>query len=161
MMAVSRAPKDTLGVTGEQLTGKAGLALVATLASLLDLPARLFRSVRLKRRRRGCRDDQMPFSLIYSFCPDGGHLSDVDALSADATARRITGQLVVPDSRQLGEHLARLSEQALAGLCHCVRQLNRCVAPPMIRRCKRTLRLDEDSKLYQLYQRMRPDKTSV
>ena len=67
-MPYSKAPKIGFSVSDEQLTGSAGLALVASLASWLDLPCQLARRVRLKRRRRGCADEQMLLSLIYSFC---------------------------------------------------------------------------------------------
>ena len=30
----------------------------------------------IKLRRRGCRDEQILVSLIYSFCPGGGHISE-------------------------------------------------------------------------------------
>ncbi len=124
-MPCSKAPKIDFAVTDEKLTGTAGLALVATLASWIDLPCQLARRVRVKRRRRGCRDEEMLLSLIYSFCPGGGHLSDVDSLAGDPAARRITGLRNVPDSRRLGEYLARLGGLRLAGLQACVRHVCR------------------------------------
>lgn len=82
-MPSSKAPKIDFAVTDEQLTGSAGLALVANLAGGLDLPCQLAQRVRLKRRQRGCSDEQMLLSLIYCFCAGGGHLSDVDSLQSD------------------------------------------------------------------------------
>lgn len=133
-MPYSKAPKIDFSVTDEQLTGSAGLALVATLASWLDLPCQLARRVRLKRRQRGCSDDQMLLSLIDSLCAGGGHLSDVDSLGRDRAAQRITGLKNVPDSRRLGEYLARMSALPLAGLQACVRHVSRCLAGHWLRR---------------------------
>ncbi len=138
-MPCSKAPKIDFAVTDEKLTGTAGLALVATLASWIDLPCQLARRVRVKRRRRGCRDEEMLLSLIYSFCPGGGHLSDVDSLAGDPAARRITGLRNVPDSRRLGEYLARLGGLRLAGLQACVRHVCGRLAGHWIRRYQREL----------------------
>ena len=133
-MPYSKAPKIDFAVSDEQLTGSAGLALVATLASWLDLPCQLAQRVRVKRRRRGCADEQMLLSLIYSFCAGGGHLSDVDSLGRDRAAQRITGLKHVPDSRRLGEYLARMSALPLAGLQACVRHVCACLAGQWLRR---------------------------
>ncbi len=62
------SPEAQFGVSDEELTGLAGLALVARLVKYLGLAEGLARLVRVKRRRRGCRDEQMLLSLIYSFC---------------------------------------------------------------------------------------------
>ncbi|MCY4189274.1 MAG: hypothetical protein OXD30_12405 [Bryobacterales bacterium] len=90
-MPRSKAPKIDFAVSHQLLTGSAGLALVASLASWLDLPCQLARRVRLKLRRRGCADEPMLLSLLYSFCAGGGHLSAVDNLQHDRAAQRITG----------------------------------------------------------------------
>ncbi len=79
-MRCSKAPKIDFAVTDEQLTGTAGLASVATLASWIDLPCQLARPVRVKRRRPV---EQMLMSLICSFCAGGSHLSDADSLAGD------------------------------------------------------------------------------
>ena len=76
----SKAPKIDFAVSNHLLTGSARLALVA---SWLDLPCQLARRVRLKLRCRGCADEQMLLSLIYSLCAGGGHLSAVDSLQYD------------------------------------------------------------------------------
>ena len=138
-MPRSKAPKIDFAVSNQLLTGSAGLALVASLASWLDLPCQLARRVRLKLRRRGCADEQMLLSLIYSFCAGGGHLSDVDSLQHDRAAQRITGLQRVPDSRRLGEYLARMSAGPLAGLQACVRHVSQCVVGHWLRRYQQQL----------------------
>lgn len=138
-MPHARAPKISFAVTDEQLTGKAGLALVASLATWLDLPSRLAQAVQLKRRRRGCGDRDMLLALIYSFCCGGGHLADVDALAQDAVAGQLTGLPALPNSRRLGEYLARMQAAGLEGLRRCVRHLNHCLAPLVVRDCQQRL----------------------
>ena len=97
------APSLRFDFTSEQLTGNAGLAF---LARFVSLPAVLSKRVRLKRRQRGCRDDQNLLTLLYSFCAGGGHLSDVDALAANPALLRACGLQAAPNSRRLGEYLA-------------------------------------------------------
>ena len=133
-MPRSKAPKIDFAVSNQLLTGSAGLALVASLASWPDLPCQLARRVRLKLRCRGCADEQMLFSLIYSFCAGDGHLSDVDSLQHDRAAQRISGLQRVPDSRRLGEYLARMNAGPLAGLQACVRHACQCVVEHWLRR---------------------------
>ena len=67
IMPCSKAPKICFAVTDEQLTETAGTALVASLAKWVDRPRQRARRVRLKRRRRCCRDEQL-LSLIDSCC---------------------------------------------------------------------------------------------
>lgn len=128
-MPVSRAPQLAFGVSKEELTGHAGLAFLARLASFPGRPEALARLVRSKRRRRGCRDEQMLLVPTYSFCPCGGHLSDMDALGAAQAACPVAG----PGSRRLGEHLARMTEPGVAGLEECVRVLSRRLVPQVVR----------------------------
>ena len=84
-MPVDTAPELRFGVAKENLTG---LALAAGLVKYLGLAEALGRRLRIKQRRRGCRDEQMLLALIYSQCPGGGHVSEVDGLRADAAACR-------------------------------------------------------------------------
>lgn len=102
MPVVDTAPEAQFGVTDEELTGLAGLV------KYLGLAEALAELVRVKRRRRGWRDDQMLLSLGYSFRAGGGHLNEVDALGADPVVGRGAGLRAVPDSRRLGEYLGRL-----------------------------------------------------
>ncbi len=57
------APTLAYGVCDDDLTGLAGLGVVARLARFLGLPEKLAAAVRLKRRRRGCSDAQMLLAL--------------------------------------------------------------------------------------------------
>ncbi len=123
------APTLAYGVCDDDLTGLAGLGVVAQLARFLGLPEQLAASVRLQRRRRGGSDAQMLLALIYAACADGGHLTAVDALGADEVARQTCGLRAGPASRRLGEYLQRMSEAALEGLRECARLVSRRLGP--------------------------------
>ncbi len=71
-------------VCDDDLTGLAGLGVVARLARFRGLPEKLAASVRLKRRRRGCSDVQMLLALIYSA---GGGTSTRSTLWGPMTSR--------------------------------------------------------------------------
>ncbi len=66
------APTLAYGVCDDDLTGLAGLGVVARLVRFLGLPEQLAASVRLQRRRRGGSDVQRLLALIYSACAGGG-----------------------------------------------------------------------------------------
>ncbi len=134
-MSPDSAPTLAYGVCDDDLTGLAGLGVVARLARFLGLPEKLAASVRLKRRRRGCSDVQMLLALIYSACAGGGHLHAVDALGADEVARQTCGLRAVPDSRRLGEYLQRMHEAALEGLRECARLVSRRLVPLVAQAC--------------------------
>ncbi len=134
-MSPDSAPTLAYGVCDDDLTGLAGLGVVARLARFLGLPEKLAASVRLKRRRRGCSDVQMLLALIYSACAGGGHLNAVDALGADEVARQTCGLRAVPDSRRLGEYLQRMHEAALEGLRECARLVSRRLVPLVAQAC--------------------------
>ena len=133
------APQVSFDVAKEDLTGRAGLAFVARLIRFLDLGDLLRRKVRVKRRRRGCSDEQNLLALILSFCGGGGHLGDVDDLGADSAACRLAGLGAVPGSRRLGEFLARMSDKPLAGLLECARLVSRRLVPQVARHSLETL----------------------
>ncbi len=116
------APTLAYGVCDDNLTGLAGLGVVARLARFLGLPEKLAASVR---RRRGGSDVQRLLALLYAACAGGGHLHAGDALGADDVARQTCGLRVVPDSRRLGEYLQRMHEAALEGLRECARLVSR------------------------------------
>lgn len=137
-MPVDTAPELRFGVAKEELTSLAGLALAASLVKYLGLAEALARRVRIKQRRRGCRDEQMLLALIYSQCAGGGHLSEVDSLQADAAACRASGLRAVPDSRRLGEYLGRMTDGALAGLAECARIVSRRLVPQLARHCRQS-----------------------
>ncbi len=128
-LSPASAPTLAYGVCDDDLTGLAGLGVVARLARFLGLPEQLAASVRLQRRRRGCSDAQMLLALIYSGCAGGGHLTAVDALGADEVARQTCGLRAVPASRRLGEYLQRMHEAALEGLRECARLVSRRLGP--------------------------------
>ena len=66
-----------------RVNGPGRLALAAVLLKYLALARR----VHLNQHRRGCRDEQMLLSLIYSQCPGrGGHLSAADGGRTDRVA---------------------------------------------------------------------------
>ncbi len=73
------APTLAYGVCNDDLTGLAGLGVVA---QFLELPEKLAAAVRLQRRRRGGSAGQRLLALIYAACAGGGHLHAVDALEA-------------------------------------------------------------------------------
>ncbi len=81
-LSPARAPTLAYGVCDDDLTGLAGLGVVARLARFLGLPEKLAASIRLQRRRRGGSAGQLLLALIYSACAGGGHLHAVDALGA-------------------------------------------------------------------------------
>ncbi len=115
------APTLAYGVCDDDLTGLAGLGVVARLARFLGLPEQLAASVRLQRRRRGGSAGQRLLALLYAACAGGGHLHAGDALGADDVARQTCGLRAGPASRRLGEYLQRLHEAALEGLRECAR----------------------------------------
>ena len=94
-MPVETALAAQFGASDEELTCLAGLALVARGVTYLGLAEGLARLVRVKRRWRACRDEQMLLSLIYSFCASGGNLSEVDASRTRSLPRKMTGRLVL------------------------------------------------------------------
>ena len=87
-MPVDTAPELQFGVSGEEPTE---LALATRLVKYLDLAEALARRVRIKRRRHGCRDNQMLMPLIYFQCEGGGNLSEVDAVRAGSAVHRGQG----------------------------------------------------------------------
>ncbi len=91
-LAPASDPALAYGVCNDDLTGRAGLGVVARLARFRGLPEQLAASVRLQRRRRGGSTGQRLLALRYSACAGGGHLHAGDALGADAVARRACGR---------------------------------------------------------------------
>ena len=78
--------------------------------------------------------------MIFALCTGGGHLNAVDALAADEAACAGTGlDDAVPDSRRLGEYLARFTDKALDGLQACVRSVSAQVVPPIAAACGEAL----------------------
>ena len=139
-MPADKAPKLSYGVCDNLLTGLAGLPAIAALARILGLPWALQKHVRIKVRQRGCSDAQNLLSLIFALCTGGGHLNTVDALAADEAACEGVGLPgAVPDSRRLGEYLARFSAKALDGLQACVRSVSAQVVPVVAAACGKEL----------------------
>ncbi len=134
-LSPASAPTLAYGVCDDDLTGLAGLGVVARLARFLGLPAKLAASVRLQRRRRGGSDGQRLLALLYAACAGGGHLHAVDALGADDVARRACGLRAVPASRRLGAYLQRMHEAALEGLRECARLVSRRLVPLVVQAC--------------------------
>ncbi len=125
-MSPDSAPTLAYGVCDADLTGLAGLGVVAR---CLGLPEQLAAAVRLQRRRRGGSAGQQLLALLYAACAGGGHLHAVDALGADDVARRACGLRAVPASRRLGEYLQRMHAAALEGLRECARLVSRRLVP--------------------------------
>ena len=139
-MPADKAPILSYGVCDDPLTGFAGLPALAALARILRLPWILQKYVHVKVRQRGSSDAQNLLSLIFALCTGGGHLNAVDALAADEAACEGAGlQGTVPNSRRLGEYLARFSAKALAGLQACVRAVSVQVVPPIAAACGKQL----------------------
>ncbi len=128
-MSPDSAPTLAYGVCDDDLTGLAGLGVVARLARFLGLPEKLAAAVRLQRRRRGGSDGQRLLALLYAACAGGGHLHAGDALGADDVARQTCGLRAVPASRRLGADLQRMHEAALEGLRECARLVSRRLGP--------------------------------
>ena len=74
-MPLDIARNVSFGFTDDLVTARGGLALLAQLAKFVGLPDMLGASVRVKKRRRGCRDDQMLLSLVFSFACGCGRLA--------------------------------------------------------------------------------------
>ncbi len=129
------APTLAYDVYDDDLTGLAGLGMVARLARFLGLPEKLAASVRLKRRRRGGSAVQILLVLIYAACAGGGRLHAVDALGTDDVARQACGLRAVPASRRLGADLQRMHEAALEGLRECARLVSRRLVPLVAQAC--------------------------
>ncbi len=79
-LSPASAPTLAYDVCDDDLTGRAGLGVVARLARFLGLPELLAASARLQRRRRGGSAGQMLLALLYAACAGGGHLHAIDAL---------------------------------------------------------------------------------
>ncbi len=62
------APTLAYGVCNDDLTGLAGLGIVARLARFLGLPEKLAAAVRFQRRRRGGSDGQMLLRPLIRYC---------------------------------------------------------------------------------------------
>lgn len=84
-MPVDPAPDLRFGIAKEELPG---LALTAGLVKCLRLAEALAYRVCVKQRRRGCSDEQMLLTLIYSQCGGGGHPSEDRARTAESSGRR-------------------------------------------------------------------------
>lgn len=125
-------PRVEADFTDALLTGQGGWALVAKLARDLQLPRALGEAVQLKSRRRGASDAEMLWSLIASLTAGNGALSDVDALRGDAAGRCLLGLEEAPSGRRLGEYLARLGGDEIAGLEEVVRGVSRSLAPSVV-----------------------------
>ena len=120
-MPHARAPKISFAVSDEQLTGKAGLALVGQLGDL----ARFAQPPRSGRGNSSAGAAAAPnrdmlLALIYSFCCGGGHLTDVDALAQDAVAGQVTVCPRCPTAAASASTWRACRRRALAGLRHCV-----------------------------------------
>ena len=137
-MPAKAAPRVEYDVAKDNLTSFAGLPFIARLARFVDLGPALRSRVHVKKRRRGCRDDETLLALILALCTGGGHLNSVDTLAADTAVCRAAGLRAVPGSRRLGEFLTRLSDQALAGLQECARVVARRLTPAIVRHCVAT-----------------------
>ena len=101
-MPAKAAPHVKYDVAKDSLTRFAGLPFLARLARFVDLGPALRRRVRVKQRRRGCRDDETLLALILALCTGGSHLSSVDTLAADTAVCHAAGLRAVPGSRRLG-----------------------------------------------------------
>ena len=74
-MPLDIARNVSFGFTDDLVTARGGLALLAQLAKFVGLPDMFGASVRVKKRRRGCRDDQMLLPLVFSFACGCGRLA--------------------------------------------------------------------------------------
>jgi hypothetical protein len=88
--------------------------------------------VRLKQRLRGASDSEMLLSSVYSLAAGDGALCDVDRLGEDQPRLEALGLETVPDSRRLGEYLARFDEDSLDSLQAVARALSIRVAPLVV-----------------------------
>ncbi len=71
----------------------------------------------------------MLWSLIASLAAGQGHLSDINALRCDP----LLNVIEVPDSRRLGEYLARFNPDNISALTQVTNELSRQIAPEVIR----------------------------
>jgi hypothetical protein len=86
------------------------------MAGYLGLPERLKEALKLKKRNRGACDTDMMLSTIYCLAQGDGKLVDVDRLGADGPRTMLLGIENVPDSRRLGEYLARFDKESVTKL---------------------------------------------
>ncbi len=133
-LSPASAPTLAYGVCDNDLTGLAGLGVVARLARFLGLPEKLAASVRLQRRRCGGSDGQL-LALLYAACAGGGAPPRGRRLGADAVARRACGLRAVSASRRLGEYLQRMHAAAREGLRECARLVSRRLVPLVAQAC--------------------------
>jgi hypothetical protein len=128
-----KANRIEIEFTDEVLTPLGGSVFLAGLAEKLGLPRMLSERMGLKRRRRGASDAEMLLSTIYSLAAGDGCLRDVDRLSHDQARLEGLGLEQVPDSRRLGEYLARFEEGSLDELGAIARALAMRVAPDVVK----------------------------
>ncbi len=118
--------------TDARLTGFGGCSALALTAGRLGLFKDLSEGVRVKVRRRGASDCESLWALVASLASGGGALCDLDALRADAAARRLLGLRHAPSGRRMGEFLAKASGSDVEGLLEAARRLARRVAPAVV-----------------------------
>lgn len=134
MSRISRsAPRIEIDVTEDQLTGRAGFTFLTEQAERFGLMAALRSAIRIKKRHRGASDADMLWSLIASLAAGQGHLSDVDTLRCDPVARQLLALSEVPDSRRLGEYLARFTSTDVGELSQVASSLAQQIAPKIIK----------------------------
>lgn len=110
------AQKIEIDFTDEAITNSAGSVFLERAAARHRLRERLGPALGLKQRQRGASDEEMMMSLIFSLAQGDGSILDVDRLGADRGRQRLLGLSEVPDSRRLGEYLARFDEVAVERL---------------------------------------------
>ena len=127
-----RTPTVEIDFTDSRLTGQGGGVFLGQLFRHLGLARRFEEAIGLKRRRRGASDAEMLLSLVASQVAGGGALSDVDALRTDKVGRTLLGLVEAPDSRRLGEYLARFTGKEVEALEGVVQSVANEVAPMVI-----------------------------
>ncbi len=134
-MSPDSAPTLAYGVCDDDLTGLAGLGVVARLARFLGLPEQLAASVRLQRRRRGCSDVQMLLALIYSACAGAGHLHAVDAWGPMTSPAELAGCGPCPTAGGSAQTCSGCTRRPWRGLRECARLVSRRLGPLVAQAC--------------------------
>ena len=129
--------KVEINLTNSKINSNGGQYFISQIAKSSGLSS-LLKSIKLKKRKRGCSDKEMLLSLIYSLSCGQGNLSDVDKLKNNETSLRLLGLREAPDSRRLGEYLKRFKESDIEKLNLIYRKLAEQIAPKVIEHLKET-----------------------
>jgi len=147
-----RLPKLTASRERSESTASGGVALVASLAKRLGLPALINSSLDLLKRRRPYHESDHVMTHVLNLYTGGTAIEDIADLQGDQAVRRILGTPRIPDPTTCGDFLRRFSGKDIKAFDEAIDEAQRNAWKAIHGRKKQKLGIvDLDSHLKHIF----------